>query len=206
MFAEFDHTPSQGRHAFPTSCNASGARSSKRRWRWRSAHPYRRCRCDDLHRASPSTRTGSSRTSSNRRAKRSRSRQIHRQLRRRAQQRPQGARHRVRGLHLSRSHAQHRGRLRFRRHGYAERNYLSDPDQWSNLFIRVRPSAGACISRPTHGRSRQRHAAGALQARLQRFLPPAAFDIVPSKLYTVHQRVARRSAPGAPSWPATPRM
>ncbi len=38
---------------------------------------------------------------------------VPRQRRRRAQHRAQGARHRVRGLHLSRPHAQHRSRLRF---------------------------------------------------------------------------------------------
>jgi len=83
----------------------------------------------------------------------------------------------------------------FRRHGYAERNYISDPVEWSNLFHwkgppdrwRVHfPVASAeddeAICRPE-----------ALQARLQRFLPTGrAFDIVASNLYTVHQRVAKK--------------
>jgi 3-(3-hydroxy-phenyl)propionate hydroxylase len=83
----------------------------------------------------------------------------------------------------------------FRRHGYAERNYISDPKEWSNLFhwkgppdrwrvhFPVAPSDDeAAISRPA-----------ALQARLQAFLPTGQdFEIVGSNLYTVHQRVAKR--------------
>src|SRR6266545_3698732 len=82
----------------------------------------------------------------------------------------------------------------FRKHGYAERNYISDPDEWSNLFHwkgppdrwRVHfPTAPGddpdAITRPD-----------ALQARLKRFLPTGRdFDIVASNLYTVHQRVAK---------------
>src|ERR1700739_171597 len=61
----------------------------------------------------------------------------------------------------------------FRRHGYAERNYISDPKEWSNLFhwkgppdrwrghFPVEPGADeAAITHPD-----------ALQARLQGFLP-----------------------------------
>jgi 3-(3-hydroxy-phenyl)propionate hydroxylase len=87
----------------------------------------------------------------------------------------------------------------FRRHGYAERNYISDPKEWSNLFhwkgppdrwrvhFPVDPGADeTAISRPE-----------ALQARLQGFLPTARpFDIVGSNLYTVHQRVAKKFRSG----------
>ena len=83
----------------------------------------------------------------------------------------------------------------FRRHGYAERNYISDPVEWSNLFhwkgppdrwrvhFPVDPSEDEeAICRPE-----------ALQARLQRFLPTGRdFDIVASNLYAVHQRVAKK--------------
>lgn len=82
----------------------------------------------------------------------------------------------------------------FRRYGYTERNYISDPDEWSNLFHwkgppdrwRVHFPAGeaeeAALTRPE-----------ALQARLQRFLPTGKpFDIVASNLYVVHQRVAKK--------------
>ena len=87
----------------------------------------------------------------------------------------------------------------FRRHGYAERNYISDPKEWSNLFhwkgppdrwrvhFPVEPGDDeAAISRPE-----------ALQARLQAFLPTGRdFEIVGSNLYTVHQRVAKRFRSG----------
>jgi 3-(3-hydroxy-phenyl)propionate hydroxylase len=87
----------------------------------------------------------------------------------------------------------------FRRHGYTERNYISDPDEWSNLFhwkgppdrwrvhFPVEPDAQeAALTRPD-----------ALQARLQRFLPTGKeFDIVGSNLYLVHQRVAKKFRAG----------
>jgi 3-(3-hydroxy-phenyl)propionate hydroxylase len=87
----------------------------------------------------------------------------------------------------------------FRRHGYAERNYISDPKEWSNLFhwkgppdrwrvhFPVEPGVDeAAIMRPD-----------ALQARLQGFLPTGKpFDIVGSNLYIVHQRVAKKFRAG----------
>ena len=87
----------------------------------------------------------------------------------------------------------------FRRHGYTERNYISDPDEWSNLFhwkgppdrwrihFPVEPDAQeAALTRPD-----------AVQARLQRFLPTGKeFDIVGSNLYVVHQRVAKKFRAG----------
>ena len=87
----------------------------------------------------------------------------------------------------------------FRRHGYTERNYISDPDEWSNLFhwkgppdrwrihFPVEPDAQeAALTRPD-----------AMQARLQRFLPTGKeFDIVGSNLYVVHQRVAKKFRAG----------
>jgi 3-(3-hydroxy-phenyl)propionate hydroxylase len=87
----------------------------------------------------------------------------------------------------------------FRRHGYAERNYISDPKEWSNLFhwkgppdrwrvhFPVEPGVDeAAITRPE-----------ALQARLQAFLPTGReFEIVGSNLYTVHQRVAKKFRSG----------
>ena len=82
----------------------------------------------------------------------------------------------------------------FRKYGYTERNYISDPDEWSNLFHwkgppdrwRIHFPAGAeeeaALMRPE-----------ALQARLQKFLPTGKpFDIVASNLYVVHQRVAKK--------------
>jgi 3-(3-hydroxy-phenyl)propionate hydroxylase len=83
----------------------------------------------------------------------------------------------------------------FRRHGYAERNYISDPDEWSNLFHWKGPPDRWRVHFPTAPDDDEAAICrpAALQARLQRFLPTGAdFDIVGSNLYTVHQRVAKR--------------
>jgi 3-(3-hydroxy-phenyl)propionate hydroxylase len=83
----------------------------------------------------------------------------------------------------------------FRQHGYTERNYISDPDEWSNLFHWKGPPDRWRVHFPTGPNEAEetltRH--DALQARLQRFLPTGKkFDIVGSNLYVVHQRVARK--------------
>lgn len=83
----------------------------------------------------------------------------------------------------------------FKRHGYTDRNYISDPEEWSNLFHWKGPPERWRVHFPT-----QRDedpdtltADDALQARLQRFLPTGKpFDIVGCNLYTVHQRVAEK--------------
>ncbi|MEX2034300.1 MAG: FAD-dependent monooxygenase, partial [Xanthobacteraceae bacterium] len=83
----------------------------------------------------------------------------------------------------------------FKQHGYTERNYISDPVEYSNLFHwkgppdrwRVHfPTAidddEAALTRPQ-----------ALQARLRNFLGiDRAFEICGCNLYTVHQRVAKK--------------
>jgi len=83
----------------------------------------------------------------------------------------------------------------FRRHGYAERNYISDPTEWSNLFHWKGPPDRWRVHFPV-GPSEDPEAAcrpEALQARMQAFLPIGRdFDIVGSNLYTVHQRVAKK--------------
>ena len=83
----------------------------------------------------------------------------------------------------------------FRQHGYTERNYISDPDEWSNLFHWKGPPDRWRVHFPTEPHETEealtRH--DAMQARLQRFLPTGkAFDIVGSNLYVVHQRVAKK--------------
>jgi 3-(3-hydroxy-phenyl)propionate hydroxylase len=83
----------------------------------------------------------------------------------------------------------------FRRHGYAERNYVSDPREWSNLFHWKGPPDRWRVHFPLHSGEDPAAACRAetLQARLQRFLPTGRdFDIVASNLYTVHQRVAKK--------------
>jgi 3-(3-hydroxy-phenyl)propionate hydroxylase len=81
----------------------------------------------------------------------------------------------------------------FRRHGYAERNYISDPDEWSNLFHWKGPPNRWRVHFPTDPEEDADALTRpeALQARMQRFLPTGVdFDIRGSNLYTVHQRVA----------------
>jgi 3-(3-hydroxy-phenyl)propionate hydroxylase len=87
----------------------------------------------------------------------------------------------------------------FKQHGYADRNYISDPDEWSNLFHwkgpperwRVHFPAGPDEEEQTLLRPET------LQAKLQGFLPIGRpFDIVGCNLYTVHQRVAARFRAG----------
>src|SRR5215471_14984975 len=83
----------------------------------------------------------------------------------------------------------------FRRHGYAERNYISDPDEWSNLFHWKGPPDRWRIHFPVEADAQEAALTrpDAMQARLQRFLPTGKeFDIVGSNLYVVHQRVAKK--------------
>jgi 3-(3-hydroxy-phenyl)propionate hydroxylase len=83
----------------------------------------------------------------------------------------------------------------FKQHGYTERNYISDPVEYSNLFHWKGPpdrwrvhfptaidDAEAALMRPE-----------AMQARLRNFLGiDRAFEICGCNLYTVHQRVAQK--------------
>jgi 3-(3-hydroxy-phenyl)propionate hydroxylase len=81
----------------------------------------------------------------------------------------------------------------FRQHGYAERNYISDPTEWSNLFHWKGPPDRWRIHFPADPNTDEAAlmARDVLQARLQNFLPTGKpFDIVGSNLYVVHQRVA----------------
>jgi len=83
----------------------------------------------------------------------------------------------------------------FRRHGYTERNYISDPDEWSNLFHWKGPPDRWRVHFPTAPDDDEAALTRpeALQARLQKFLPTGKpFDIVGSNLYVVHQRVAQK--------------
>jgi 3-(3-hydroxy-phenyl)propionate hydroxylase len=87
----------------------------------------------------------------------------------------------------------------FRQHGYTERNYISDPDEWSNLFHWKGPPDRWRVHFPTAPDADEAALTrpDALQARLQGFLPIGkAFDIVGSNLYVVHQRVAKKFRAG----------
>ncbi|HEY6259159.1 MAG TPA: NAD(P)/FAD-dependent oxidoreductase [Xanthobacteraceae bacterium] len=87
----------------------------------------------------------------------------------------------------------------FRQHGYAERNYISDPVEWSNLFHWKGPPDRWRVHFPTKPEEDEdalQHP-HALQARLQGFLPKGSdYEICGSNLYTVHQRVAQRFRAG----------
>jgi 3-(3-hydroxy-phenyl)propionate hydroxylase len=83
----------------------------------------------------------------------------------------------------------------FRRHGYAERNYISDPTEWSNLFHWKGPPDRWRVHFPTKPEDDEQalQRPEALQARLQAFLPKQGdYEICGSNLYTVHQRVAQK--------------
>jgi 3-(3-hydroxy-phenyl)propionate hydroxylase len=87
----------------------------------------------------------------------------------------------------------------FRKHGYTERNYISDPDEWSNLFHWKGPPDRWRVHFPTEPDEDAEaiERPEALQARLQRFIPIGRdFEIVGSNLYTVHQRVAKKFRAG----------
>jgi 3-(3-hydroxy-phenyl)propionate hydroxylase len=87
----------------------------------------------------------------------------------------------------------------FRRHGYAERNYISDPTEWSNLFHWKGPPDRWRVHFPTDPTADEIELMrpAALQARLQGFLPTGRpFDILGSNLYVVHQRVAQKFRAG----------
>ncbi len=81
----------------------------------------------------------------------------------------------------------------FRKHGYTERNYISDPDEWSNLFHWLGPPDRWRVHFPTgeNESEEELRRPEVLQKKLQGFLPTGKdFEIVGSNVYTVHQRVA----------------
>jgi 3-(3-hydroxy-phenyl)propionate hydroxylase len=83
----------------------------------------------------------------------------------------------------------------FRQHGYTERNYISDPDEWSNLFHWKGPPDRWRVHFPTEPNEDETALTRpeALQARLQKFVPTGhEYDVVGSNLYVVHQRVAKK--------------
>ena len=83
----------------------------------------------------------------------------------------------------------------FRQHGYTERNYISDPDEWSNLFHWLGPPDRWRVHFPTRDGETDEflRQPEVLQEKLQSFLPIGKeFEICGSNVYTVHQRVATR--------------
>jgi 3-(3-hydroxy-phenyl)propionate hydroxylase len=87
----------------------------------------------------------------------------------------------------------------FKQHGYADRNYISDPGEWSNLFHWKGPPEIWRVHFPTNPTDDPVELVkpDALQARMQGLLPKATpYDIRGSNLYTVHQRVAAKFRQG----------
>jgi 3-(3-hydroxy-phenyl)propionate hydroxylase len=83
----------------------------------------------------------------------------------------------------------------FRKHGYTERNYISDPVEYSNLFHWKGPPDRWRIHFPTNidDDENELKRPEALQKRLQQFLGiDHEFEICGCNLYTVHQRVAKK--------------
>jgi 3-(3-hydroxy-phenyl)propionate hydroxylase len=83
----------------------------------------------------------------------------------------------------------------FRKHGYTERNYISDPVEYSNLFHWKGPPDRWRIHFPTNidDDENQLKRPEALQQRLKQFLGiDHDFEICGCNLYTVHQRVANK--------------
>jgi 3-(3-hydroxy-phenyl)propionate hydroxylase len=83
----------------------------------------------------------------------------------------------------------------FKQHGYTDRNYISDPEEWSNLFHWKGPPERWRVHFPTAEEEDPDAlmAPDAMQKRLQGFLATGKpFDIVGYNLYTVHQRVAEK--------------
>jgi 3-(3-hydroxy-phenyl)propionate hydroxylase len=82
----------------------------------------------------------------------------------------------------------------FIKHGFTERNYISDPLEYSNLFHWKGPPDRWRIHFPTDPNEDEAKLtrADALQARLKSFLPnDADYEICGWNLYAVHQRVAK---------------
>ncbi|HVY89832.1 MAG TPA: FAD-dependent monooxygenase, partial [Hyphomonadaceae bacterium] len=87
----------------------------------------------------------------------------------------------------------------FKKHGYTERNYISDPIEYSNLFHWKGPPDRWRIHFPTNidDDENELKRPEALQTRLQKFLGiDHAFEICGCNLYTVHQRVAAKFRQG----------
>ncbi len=87
----------------------------------------------------------------------------------------------------------------FRDHGFAERNYISDPVEWSNLFHWKGPADRWRVHFPTkpHEREEDILAESNLRRLLDRYIDfKSPYTIRGSNLYTVHQRVAKKFRQG----------
>jgi 3-(3-hydroxy-phenyl)propionate hydroxylase len=87
----------------------------------------------------------------------------------------------------------------FTKHGFTERNYISDPVEYLNLFHWRGPPDRWRVHFPTDPNEDEGELTrpDALQARLKNFLPiEGEYEICGWNLYAVHQRVAKRFRAG----------
>ncbi len=87
----------------------------------------------------------------------------------------------------------------FRDHGFAERNYISDPDEWSNLFHWSGPPDRWRVHFPTQPDQTEEQvlAPENLHRLLDNFIEfKGDYIIQGCNLYTVHQRVAKKFRKG----------
>lgn len=87
----------------------------------------------------------------------------------------------------------------FRRDGFTDRNYISDPEEWANVFHWLGPPEVWRVHFPADPDAQEDEllSDAACQERLQRFLPSNNdYEIVGRNLYTVHQRVASKFVGG----------
>ncbi|MCX7199019.1 MAG: FAD-dependent monooxygenase [Proteobacteria bacterium] len=77
-------------------------------------------------------------------------------------------------------------------HGYAYRNYLSDPVEWANLFKWGNPAVWRVVLPTLEGEDPDALLTDeSVQARLNRLLPrDQPYEVATRSLYTVHQRIA----------------
>lgn len=77
-------------------------------------------------------------------------------------------------------------------HGYAYRNYLSDPVEWANLFKWGDPAVWRVVLPTREGEDPDELLTDeSVQARLNRLLPrDQPYEVATRSLYTVHQRIA----------------
>ena len=175
------------------------------------ASRHRPAAVDELHRRSRRTPTASPPPSSIPAARRkSIPGRYHRQRRGRAQHHPQGPRHRVRGLHLFRPHAQHRGRLRFpparlhRAQLHLRSRRVVEPVPLARAarpLARAFPDQGERDRRgiaPSRGVAAQAAGASCRPARISRSSAATSTPCISGS--------RPGSAPAARSSPATPRM
>ena len=135
LIAAFDHVHLKDDTRFPYVLQCERIKIVEEALKMAKAHPASICACTRHSRRSPRTRPASLRGSSIRRARPRRSRApISSAQRARAASIRKELDIEFEGFTYSDLVLNIEVAYDFRRHGYAERNYISDPKEWSNLF------------------------------------------------------------------------